>query len=108
VTQHVEPLTEPVFFVLLGLEAGPLHGYGLAKEAARLSEGRVRLTTGTLYGAIRRLVDAGWIAEVEAEDTARGKRAYKITREGRARLRGEVARLRQLIAAAPVRLGGVG
>jgi DNA-binding PadR family transcriptional regulator len=93
------PLTEPVFFLLLSLEAGPMHGYGLMKDIEALSEGRVRLTTGTLYGAIKRLLEDAWIVPFEQEDSSRDKKAYRLTSLGRRQLRAEIERLRQLMAA---------
>jgi hypothetical protein len=55
------PLTEATFFIMLSLAPGPKHGYAILKDIQALSEGRIRLSTGTLYGAIRRLLDQGWI-----------------------------------------------
>ena len=98
-----KPLTETVFFILLSLQAGPLHGYGMMKEIASLSDGRVRLTTGTLYGAIKRLLDDEWIVEVAAAESSRGSKTYRLTRLGRAQLDAEIRRLRQLIYAVEAR-----
>lgn len=99
---EAKPLTETVFFILLSLQAGPLHGYGMMKEIAALSDGRVRLTTGTLYGAIKRLLDDEWIVEVTAE-SSRGSKTYRLTRLGRTQLDAEIRRLRQLILAVEAR-----
>ncbi|MBM3767134.1 MAG: PadR family transcriptional regulator [Acidobacteria bacterium] len=100
-----KPLTETVFFLLLSLQAGPLHGYGMMKDIASLSEGRVRLTTGTLYGAIKRLFDDEWIADVAAE-SSRGSKTYRLTRIGRSQLAAEIQRLRQLMGAVAAREAG--
>ena len=97
-----KPLTETVFFLLLSLQSGPLHGYGMMKDIASLSEGRVRLTTGTLYGAIKRLLDDEWIEEVVAE-SSRGSKTYRLTRLGLTQLDAEIRRLRQLILAIEAR-----
>ena len=51
-----KPLTEPVLLILLSFAKKPLHGYGLLQDIEMLSNGRVRLSTGTLYGALRRLL----------------------------------------------------
>ena len=59
------PLREPTFFILLSLSPGPKHGYAILKEVEALSDGRVRLSTGTLYGAIKRLLDDDWIRRVD-------------------------------------------
>src|SRR3569833_4009356 len=54
------PLTEPVFLVLLSLAQAPRHGYALLKDTEALSDGRVRLSTGTLYGVIHWLLVCVW------------------------------------------------
>jgi DNA-binding PadR family transcriptional regulator len=99
-----KPLTEPVLFMLTSLAAGAQHGYMLLKSIERLSDGRVRLSTGTLYGALRRLLEAGWIATVDQDDRSRDKQAYKLTAEGRRRLTAEHARLTHLVRLAGAHL----
>ena len=101
------PLTEATYFILLSLVSGPSHGYAMMKEVQRLSHGRVALSTGTLYTAIKRLLDQGWIDRVEGEnDQANGRRrkAYRLTGFGRRILEAEVARLEGLVGAAQMRL----
>ena len=88
-------LTEAVFYILLSLDA-PLHGYGIMQNVERLSGGRVRLAAGTLYGALTTLTERGWI-EAVGEDEGRRKE-YRITPEGRAAVRAELARLQELTA----------
>lgn len=95
---ETKPLTETVFFLLLSLKGGPKHGYGLMKDIRALSDDRIRLTTGTLYGALKRLLEDEWILPYEQEDTSREKKAYKLSNLGKRQLEGEIARLRQLIA----------
>ncbi len=56
------PMREPTYFVLAALLAGPLHGYAIIKRAEEMSGGRVRLATGTLYTALDRLTDEGYVA----------------------------------------------
>jgi DNA-binding PadR family transcriptional regulator len=55
------PLTEPVLLILLSLAGQPRHGYSILKDVEQMSDGRVMLSTGTLYGALRRLLHAEWI-----------------------------------------------
>lgn len=88
-------MREPTYFVLASLMAGPLHGYGVAKRAEKLSDGRVRLTAGTLYGALDRLVNNGLIT-VDGESVVDGRRRrnYRITDAGNAAALAEVDRLR--------------
>lgn len=73
------PLREATFFILLSLATAPRHGYAIMKDAARLSDGRVTLSTGTLDGAIKRLLEAGWIKRVENGDEEDGSRSRFIT-----------------------------
>lgn len=101
-----EHLTPAVFHVLLALATGDRHGYGIMKEALRLSEGRVRLGAGTLYGTLQRLIDAGYVAEAPRAGprtiNGRYRRYYRITAKGRGALDGDVARLQSLLRAARV------
>jgi DNA-binding PadR family transcriptional regulator len=101
---EVKPLTEPVLLILLSLADRPRHGYALLKDIESLSRGRVRLSTGTLYGALRRLLEDRWIERFEQEDTAREKQAYCLTQSGRAQLDAELDRMKQLTRAAAARL----
>jgi len=94
------PLTEPVFLVLLSLAQAPRHGYALLKDTETLSDGRVRLSTGTLYGVIHRLLERKWIERFETDDTSRDKRPYRLTSLGRKFLQAELARMKQLTRAA--------
>jgi DNA-binding PadR family transcriptional regulator len=105
VAQQSKPLSEQVVLILTSLASEPKHGYALLKDVDQLSEGRIHLSTGTLYGAIRRLLEDGWIERYEQEDTSRDKQAYRLTSSGRAVLRAEVQRLRSLLASATARLG---
>jgi DNA-binding PadR family transcriptional regulator len=101
---ETKPLTEPVVLILTSLTAAPRHGYALMKDIESLSNGRVRMSTGTLYGALRRLLDDGWIERFEQEDTSREKQAYRATAEGLRQLRAELERMKQLTRAASSRL----
>jgi DNA-binding PadR family transcriptional regulator len=105
VTINDKPLSESVVLILTSLASEPKHGYALLKDVEQISGGRVQLSTGTLYGAIRRLLEEGWIERYEQEDTSRDKQAYRVTSIGRAQLHSEIARLRHLLQAAAIRLG---
>jgi DNA-binding PadR family transcriptional regulator len=101
------PLTESTFFILLSLAAGPQHGYAILKEVAALSDGRVVLSTGTLYGALKRLLDGGWLErfeDAEPEPSGRERKAYRLTSLGRCILEAETKRLRTLAGMAELRL----
>lgn len=97
------PLTEATFFILLSLSNAPKHGYAIMKEVNKLSNGRIKFSTGTLYGAIRRLLEQGWIKRVsdpEPNPTDRQRKAYTLTDRGREIVNAEVERLKSLIATA--------
>jgi DNA-binding PadR family transcriptional regulator len=104
--RHVasRPISEPVLLILTSLADTPRHGYALLQDIETLSGGRVRLSTGTLYGALRRLLEDAWIERYEQDDTSREKQAYRLTAEGRLRLRAELDRMRQLTRLAGARL----
>jgi DNA-binding PadR family transcriptional regulator len=91
--------------ILTSLASAPKHGYALLKDVEDLSDGRVKLSTGTLYGAIQRLLEDRWIERFEQPDTSRDKQAYRLTARGRAQLNAELARLRHLLQSATARLG---
>ena len=98
------PLTEPVLLILLSLAGQPLHGYGILKDVERMSDGRVVLSTGTLYGAIRRLLDDDWIERFEEEDASRGRQAYRLTPQGRRNLQLEIERMKHITRLASLRV----
>jgi DNA-binding PadR family transcriptional regulator len=104
VIPEIKPLTEPVLLILLSLANSPRHGYALLKDIETLSQGRVRLSTGTLYGALRRLLEDRSIERFAQADTARDKQAYRLTPTGRAQLDAELDRMKQLTRAATARL----
>ncbi len=89
-------LTEAVYYILLAL-VEPLHGYGIMQQTARLSNGRLVISAGTLYGALSTLLEKGWIKQV-ANTTDSRRKEYIITAEGRAVLVAELDRLRELVA----------
>jgi len=99
------PLREPTFFILLSLSPGPKHGYAILKEVETLSEDRVMLSTGTLYGAIKRLLDRDWIKRVTdpiPNSTDRERKAYTLTDLGRRVLNAEIQRLEKLVSVAQI------
>jgi DNA-binding PadR family transcriptional regulator len=95
------PLSPAMFHVLVALADGDIHGYAILKEVERLTSGAVRLSTGTLYGIIKRLLADGLIRETVVP--ARGderRRSYALTPFGKDVARAEAARLEQTIAIA--------
>lgn len=99
------PLHEPTFYILLALSPGPKHGYAILKNVEELSQGHVLLGTGTLYGAIKRLLDLGWIRRVDdpnPNSTDRQRKVYNLTEQGRRVLSSEVERMRRLVDIAQI------
>jgi DNA-binding PadR family transcriptional regulator len=99
------PLSEPVLLILLSLAGQPRHGYSILKDVETMSDGRVVLSTGTLYGALRRLLEDRWIERFEEEASSRGRQAYRLTSQGRRNLQAEVNRMKQLTRLAGLRAG---
>ena len=104
--QPAPPLSETTFLILVSLEGGPKHGYAIMKEVEELSQHRVLLSTGTLYGAIKRLLADGWITRLDlTEDSndGRDRKSYGLTSHGQKVLRAEAQRLRELVELATQR-----
>jgi len=98
-------MREPTYFLLAGLLDGPRHGYAIAQLARELSDGRVGLTAGTLYGALERLSEQGLITPVEEVQVGgRRRRVYDLTEDGRAQLIEEAQRLREAAEIVTARL----
>jgi len=103
------PLTETTLFLLLSLVSGPRHGYAIYKDVQTLSGGRVILSTGTLYGAIKRLVEQGWIERFPGQtpgENDRPRKEYRLTEQGRRIFEAESARLQNLVVAVRLRSAG--
>jgi DNA-binding PadR family transcriptional regulator len=100
------PLTETTYFILLSLAPGPRHGYAIMKDVRQLSHDRVILSTGTLYSALKRLLDQGWIRRIEDStnsNNSRGRKDYGLTPLGQGVLEAEVQRLQGLVSVAQAR-----
>ena len=98
------PLTPAMFHVLLALAGDDLHGYAILKEVELRTGGKVRLSTGTLYGIIKRLLNDGLIVELRsrpagAEDDER-RRYYRLTPEGQQVAMAEAERMDEILAVA--------
>ncbi|HET6596336.1 MAG TPA: PadR family transcriptional regulator [Anaerolineales bacterium] len=91
------PLSPATFYILLALPDGPKHGYAIMKEVEQMTEGKITLGPGSLYGSIKRLLQDNMIVEtdhrpIRALDDER-RRYYALTDYGRQVLAGEVQRL---------------
>lgn len=88
-------MTEQGLYVLAALCGGDLHGYAIAREVEELSGGEVKLSAGTLYGAVSRLCEQGLIEQTREESVGgRRRRYYRLTPLGAEELSREGARLR--------------
>jgi DNA-binding PadR family transcriptional regulator len=101
--QHL-PLTPAICHIMLTLVDGEKHGYAIMQEVERMTEGRMKLGPGTLYGVIKRLLGADLIAETDerpdpALDDSR-RRYYELTGFGRRVLTAEIERLDYLVGVA--------
>jgi len=97
--QDYLPLTETTFFILLSLAASPKHGYAIIKEVEAMSEQRVILAAGTLYSALRRMLDDGWIeraGDIPSNGDRRERKLYRLTDFGRRILEAETGRIQKL------------
>ena len=102
--QKNTPLTEALFYILLSVRK-PNHGYGIVQEVEKLTEGRVVLGPGTLYGAVQTMTAKGWIRVFSAETDSRKKKEYIITDLGRAVFAEEKKRLEELLRNAAIMEG---
>ncbi len=90
------PITESTYYILLSL-LKPNHGYGIIQKVEELTNHRVVLGPGTLYGAINTLLEKKWIILYSEEKDSRKKKEYLISEEGRKVLLEEIDRLKELI-----------
>ena len=112
--QQVEeflPLPASVMHVVVALADGEKHGYAILRDVAELSDGAVRMGSGTLYGSIKRMLDQGLIEETEerpdpAQDDQR-RRYYRLTELGQRVGAAEHRRLTALVDAARLRQLGL-
>lgn len=98
------PLTVPVFQILLSLVDDARHGYAIIQDIEARTEGEVRLTASTLYGAVARMLDAGLIDERDPPAGLERRRLYALTRKGRTLLGDEARRLARAAEWARVKL----
>jgi DNA-binding PadR family transcriptional regulator len=107
------PLSAATLHILLALAGGDLHGYGIIKEVTRNSDGHYRLGPGTLYDNLKKLMDAGLVADTVTSPSSKRKSAstkgddrrfYTLTNEGKNVLASEVDRLQSVVREARLRL----
>ncbi len=94
------------YYILASLAGEPLHGYAIAQRAGELSDGAVKITAGTLYGALDRLADQGLVV-VDHEEVVNGRnrRYYRITDDGLHAMAEELASMRSAVAVGEAAIG---
>jgi DNA-binding PadR family transcriptional regulator len=107
------PLSSATLHILLALAGGNLHGYGIIKEVTRNSDGHYRLGPGTLYDNLKKLMDAGLVADAATSSSSKRKpvsskeddrRFYTLTKDGKNALAADVDRLQSVVREAKLRL----
>jgi DNA-binding PadR family transcriptional regulator len=98
------PLTPAVFHILLALSSGDRHGYGIMKQVEADSQGKVTMGPGTLYGSLKRMLDAGLVKEsdkrIDPEMDDQRRIYYQITGVGAQALAAELERYRHIVTLA--------
>ena len=93
-----EPMSESYFYILLCLAKGENHGYGIMQMTEKLTDGDVKIGSGTMYGATGNMMKKGWIREImSTEPGVERRRLYQLTESGREALRAEINRLRRML-----------
>ena len=97
------PLSPQTFHILVALAAGDRHGYAIMRDVAERSGGKLRLSPGTLYGCVKRMLEQGLIVELNSGERPDGpggderRRHYRLTAFGRKVARAEAARLAETL-----------
>ena len=94
-----QPLTPPIFYILLSLATKERHGYDIMKQVERDSNAKVKLGAGTLYGAIKRMLEDKLIVELDNSENER-RRYYKLTEKGRSIFNNELQRYNDVLEVA--------
>ena len=98
------PLTPAVFHILLALSGGERHGYGIMKQVEADSQGKVNMGAGTLYGSLKRMLDAGLVKEsdkrIDPEMDDERRIYYRMTGVGKKALAAELERYGHLVTLA--------
>ena len=99
------PLTEATFYILLSL-VKPLHGYGIIKKVDEMSNGRLKLAAGTLYGALNTLLDNKLIVLIGEDEKNSRRKIYKMTELGEQLMQYELKRLKEMLDNGMDEMGG--
>jgi DNA-binding PadR family transcriptional regulator len=93
------PLSPAMFHILVAIADDNRHGYAIMQDVAARSDGELRLSPGTLYGSIKRMLEEGLITEIldRPDETSERRRSYRITPFGREVAKAEAERLTALL-----------
>jgi len=106
-SKKIEPLTESYFYILLCLFDGPNHGYGIMQKTESLSNGRVKIGSGTMYGATSNMMKKEWMCECQRSELYNeNRRMYELTKLGQQILLDDYKRLEELVVNAKNIVGG--
>jgi DNA-binding PadR family transcriptional regulator len=107
ITNPGPSLTPAVFHILLALSSGDRHGYGIMKQVELDSQEKVNMGAGTLYGSLKRMLDAGLVKEsdkrIDPQMDDERRIYYQITGVGKKALAAELERYKHLVALAQQR-----
>ena len=104
----MNPLSPQAFHILVSLAEQDQHGYGIMQDVSERTGGKLRLSAGTLYGSIKRLLEQGWIVELNEKQRPSGpddderRRYYRLMPPGRNAIKAEVERMTELLEQARV------
>lgn len=97
---EAQPLPLAVFHILIALADEDRHGYAIMQDVAQRTGGKLKMSPGTLYGAIKRMLEDGLILEIEERPSTgddERRRYYRITPSGKRAAAAEMARLSELL-----------
>jgi DNA-binding PadR family transcriptional regulator len=97
------PLTPAVFHIMLALSGAERHGYAIMKQVEEDTGGAVKMGAGTLYGSLRRMLDAGLVKESDTSNDDERRIYYQLTALGSKSLAAELDRMRQIVSLAQSR-----
>lgn len=103
--KKLETLSEQMYYVLLSLHTGPMHGYRIMQYVGELTENRVVVGAGTLYALLGRFEEEGYI---RLNGMSEGRKYYELTSAGRQALENEFERLRRQVSDGARFLSGEG
>ncbi len=106
IIKQFSPLTEATYYILVALTE-KLHGYGVIKKVEKMTNGRIKLAAGTLYGAFNSLQKNKLIVSQGIDPENPRRKLYQISDDGRVLIEYEIKRLREMVDQGSKELGGI-